>query len=1278
MGAAVLAVLQMVASPILKKLLADASTYLGVDMASELHDLETTIMPQLELMIDAADRNNHRAKLDKWIQELKQAFFSAEDLLDDYEYSRLERKAKSGKDPLPRHASTNSTFVKPLHSVSNRLSNLSSNNRKLIHQLNKLKAIMAKGKEFRDLLRLPAGKTAEGLVVQAAAVPQVTSIPPPKVIGRDKDRDNIIDLLTKPVGVEANSAMCSGLAIVGAGGMGKSTLAQYVYNDKRVQEHFDVKMWVCISRKLDVERHTREIIESVVEGECPRVGNLDPLQCKLRGLLQNKKFLLVLDDVWFEESGTEMEWEQLLRPLVSEQTGSKVLVTSRSNILPASLYCNKIVHLENMEDAEFLTLFKNHAFSGEEIRDNSLCEKLEGIAEKLANRLGRSPLAAKTVGLQLSRKKDIISWKDALKMDNLSDPRRALLWSYHKLDPRLQRCFLYCSLFPKGHHYDIRELVHLWTAEGFVDSCNENKRVEDIGRDCFSEMVLISFFQPVIERNTGTFYVMHDLIHDLAESLSKEHCFRLDDDKVSEIPCTVRHLSVRVGSMIQHKQIICKLHHLRTVICIDPIIDDVSDVFNQILRNWKLRVLYLSVYNSSKLPESIGELMHLRYLNIINTWIYELPRSLCTLYHLQFLKFNDKVGSLPDKLCNLSKLQCLERHNYLSDDPYEISLPQFPNIGKLTLLKKLGYFSAQKQKGYGLQQLRDMKELGGRLNVTNLENVTTSEALESNLHLKIHLESLRLVWSYMDDIDVEDSSHLGILEGLKPPPQLRGLTIEGYRSVEYPGWFLEESYFENLETFGLVNCTALEGLPTNAELFGNCCSLSLKNMPNLKTLPCLPAGLKKLSIAKCPLLLFVSSDEPEQHDQWEEIMNTDQLVSNLSLIVSGKLVSDTQDIVSSEFSSLEQLMALMDADMSRVENIRSVIEREEFVKEDSINAWICCHKERMRLIYGKGIGLPLVLPSELVRLDLSSCSITDGALAVCLNGLTSLRTLGLTEIMTLTTLPSQEVLQHLTELHYLCIASCWCLRSLGGLQAATSLSDVRFYSCPSLDFVRGADEMPLSVAKLTIFWCGVGPDFFSSGLLHLTELKIVGCGRLVSSLSIGHLASLAILVLEDLPDLCFIEGVSSLQLRSVFLLDVPKLNAKCISLFRVQKLLSVSSPVILNYMLSAKRFTVPEYLSLDRCKEPFVSFEESANLSSVRHLRLVSCEMRALPRNLKCLSSLVRLDISDCPNILSLPDLPSSLQHITVWGCESLKESCQAPNGESWPKIASIRWKELI
>jgi hypothetical protein len=581
MAEVALAGLRLAASPILKKLLGDVS-YLGVDMESELRELEISIMLQFELMTEAADKGNHRIKLDKWVQELKEAFYRAEDLLDMREYNLLKRHTKSGKGPSLPHASSTSTCS----SVSNCFSNLHSKNRKLLSQLKELKAVLAKGKKLRQLLCLPDGNSAEGPVVQTTLVPQTTSLPPLEVIRRDNDRDHIINLLTKPEAVEANSAKFSSLAIVGAGGMGKSTLLQHVYNDKTVQEYFDVRMWVCISRKLDVHRHTREIIESAAKVECPRFGNLDTLQCRLRDILQkSEKFLLVLDDVWFDDSSSQREWDQLLAPLDSQHKGSKVLVTSRRDTFPAALSIGMTLHLENMEDAQFLALFKHYAFTGADISKPPLLQRLEEMAEKIAKRLGQSPLVAKVVGSQLKGKNNISAWEDALtlKTDNLTEPRTALLWSYQKLDPRLQRCFVYCSLFPKGHKYNIDELVHLLIAEGLVDPDphNQKRRMVDVGKDYLNEMVSGSFLQPVSYRYKKPGYIMHDLLHNLAESLSTEDCFRLEDDKVTEIPCTVRHLSVRVESMKRHKHSICKLHHLRTVICIDPLTDDVGDIFSQ-------------------------------------------------------------------------------------------------------------------------------------------------------------------------------------------------------------------------------------------------------------------------------------------------------------------------------------------------------------------------------------------------------------------------------------------------------------------------------------------------------------------------------------------------------------------------------------------------------------------------------------------------------------------------------------------------------------------------
>uniref|UniRef100_A0A287EA61 Uncharacterized protein n=2 Tax=Hordeum vulgare TaxID=4513 RepID=A0A287EA61_HORVV len=1276
--------LKLAAPPALKKLLANASTYLGVDMARELHELETAIFPHFALMIEAANKGNHRPKLDKWLQELKQSLYMAEDLLDGHEYNLLKRQAK-GKGSLSASASDiSNTLMKPLRVASSRLSNLNSENRRLIDQLNKLKATLAKAKDFRELLSLPAGCNAECPTIPSAAVPEATSLAPLKVIGRDKDRDYIIDRLTKTTGTsESSTTLYSGLAIVGVGGMGKSTLAQLVYNDKRVKEYFDVTMWVSISRKLDVRRHTREIIESASQRECPLIDNLDILQHKLTDILQESgKFLLVLDDVWFEPE-SESEWDQLLAPLISQQMGSKVLVTSRRDRFPSTLYC-EVCPLENMEDAEFLALFKHHAFSGPEIRNPQLRKRLRNFAEKIAKRLGQSPLVAKVVGSQLKGKTDITAWKDALTIhiDKLSEPMRALLWSYEKLDPILQRCFLYCSLFPKGHKFVINELVHLWMAERLVDSCNKNKRVEDIGRDWFKEMISLSFFQLVDEKYTGTHYVMHDLLHDLAESLSKEDYFRLEDDRVTEITPTVRHLSVRVDSMKQHMQSICKLHHLRTIICIDPVMDDVRDLFSQIVQNFKkLRVLCLSSYSSCKLPESVGELKHLRYLNMVSTLISKLPRSLCTLYHLQLLLLNDKVERLPEKLSNLRKLRHLEQrgercHNriYMCKEAPR----QIPHIGRLTSLQQLETFVVQQKKGYELLQLRDMNEIRGSLSVTNLENVTgKDQALESKLHQKSHLSSLQLVWSYNNNTNAEDSLHLEVLEGLMPPPQLENLTINGFTSSTYPGWLLDGSYFENLESLVFENCSAVQNLPSSTELFGNCSLLQLKNMPNLKAIPSLPLGLEVLRIINCPLLLYISSDELEHHDQSEKIIRTDHLASQLSLLWELDPRSNVRSVLFLEHSFMKQLSIFMHADMSHVQNLESALERETdevLIKEDIIKAWIHCHEHKMRLMYGRSIGLPLVPPSGLHKLSLSGCSITDGALAVCLDGLSSLERLTLTGIMTLTTLPSEEILRRLTKLHFLHIGYCWCLGSLGGLRAVSSVSAVELFCCPSLELAHGAQCLPLSLNSLTIDNCVLAADFLCTDWAQMKHIHIAHC-RTTPCLSVGSLPSLKSLSLCCLPDLCTLKGLPSLlQLSNAGLIDVPKLTPECVSQFRVQTSLSVSSPVILNNILSVEGLTVPARLSLVQCKEPFISFEESANFISVMRLDFHSCQTISLPTNLNRFSNLKTLDIFNCPNISSLPDLPSSLQEIRVGGCsEQLKESCRAPDGESWPKIAHIR-----
>ncbi|KAG8480691.1 hypothetical protein CXB51_025287 [Gossypium anomalum] len=114
------------------------------------------------------------------------------------------------------------------------------------------------------------------------------------VYGRDKDKQTILDLLRKSDD-ERNFV----IPIVGMGGIGKTTLAQLVYNDASIQPHFDLKAWACISDDFYVLRITKEILQSVTSKPC-NDNDLNKVQEKLQKELSGKKFLIILDDVWNE------------------------------------------------------------------------------------------------------------------------------------------------------------------------------------------------------------------------------------------------------------------------------------------------------------------------------------------------------------------------------------------------------------------------------------------------------------------------------------------------------------------------------------------------------------------------------------------------------------------------------------------------------------------------------------------------------------------------------------------------------------------------------------------------------------------------------------------------------------------------------------------------------------------------------------------------------------------------------------------------------------------
>ncbi|KAJ9159261.1 hypothetical protein P3X46_024778 [Hevea brasiliensis] len=114
-------------------------------------------------------------------------------------------------------------------------------------------------------------------------------------------------------------------AIVGIGGLGKTALAQLVYNDEKVKNYFEKKMWVCVSEEFEVKLLVKKILGSATNSEVLNL-ELEEVHIRLKGNLEGKRYLLVLDDVWNDD---QKKWDDLKAYLLVGAPGSKILVTTR-------------------------------------------------------------------------------------------------------------------------------------------------------------------------------------------------------------------------------------------------------------------------------------------------------------------------------------------------------------------------------------------------------------------------------------------------------------------------------------------------------------------------------------------------------------------------------------------------------------------------------------------------------------------------------------------------------------------------------------------------------------------------------------------------------------------------------------------------------------------------------------------------------------------------------------------------------------------------------------
>ncbi|XP_042402977.1 putative disease resistance RPP13-like protein 1 isoform X2 [Zingiber officinale] len=737
----------------------------------------TETMRRIQAKLDDSEEENHaKSHSEKlWLSELKDVAYDAEDVVEEYEYETLRSKQL--------HENSSGTH-------EDELANKAAEIRKRFDEITKewklLKLPTNAGKRKRSPMLLDMNRETGSLVVES------------DVLGRAEEKDMLVKWLLSEDDTTGNGV--SVIAVIGMGGLGKTTLAQLVYNDQRVKSYFDLIGWVCVSENFHVVSLTEKILQSFAKVKVHEV--LDELQHALREILQGKKFLLILDDVWNEE------------------------FTLNLNCLPFDVCW---------------PLFKRVTLGG---ADKSLQPHLEHLGRKIVDKCKGLPLAVKVLGGALRNKEDIDSWKDILENEMWESEEinkgilPALKISYDCMPIQLKRCFQYLPLFPKDTSLDSEEIVRLWMSQGLLP-LDGDKRAEDIGRNYIKRLAERSLIHlervdtlfmteqsPLFMRKQS--FSLHDLVHDLAQYIAQDEYLCVMDNKFDTKKLQkFRHLSFNVEYHKSNIEALRELKLLRTLFIreLDSWKYRKYKVLDDLFQELKyIRTLVLDNYGIEELPYSLGNLKLLRYLSIKDDVVESIPESICSLYNLQTLDLTDtQISELPRQIGNLINL----RHLLLPCDYFGFKAIFFPSgIGNMINLQTLRRFNASCEKDHcDMGELNSLMKLSGHISISELAFVNIFSNSKPPLKTKKYIDSLELCWrkyalynnAFFDYYRKDEKKAEWQLEYLEPHVNLENLEINSYPGIKFVGW-VSASSFTKLTRLHVEYCKNSNKLPPLGQL----------------------------------------------------------------------------------------------------------------------------------------------------------------------------------------------------------------------------------------------------------------------------------------------------------------------------------------------------------------------------------------------------------------------------------------------------------------------------
>ncbi|XP_074313039.1 putative disease resistance protein RGA1 isoform X4 [Silene latifolia] len=1067
------------------------------DWKSDLRKLNKSVSFIKNMLLDADTKPELSHGEQAWIEELKEVLYEADDLFDEVitmaKVKELNAGAKFSKKVLDN--------VSHFFSSKNRIlvSYNTSHEVKTIQQ--KLDAIA------KDHARYDFKVDPRPTLKRKEDTSSFLNVLDEHIIGRDNDTKTIVDMLLDP-NVEENVGF---VVVVGVGGLGKTALARLVYNHDRIKSKFDKNLWACISdqdgKRLDVQAILGKIIESCTNKTPDTVSTMQSMYNKLQEELGNKMYLLILDDVWTEDPN---EWNNLRKYLTIGGRGSKVVITTRSErtaevILRNDTHSNKFM-LSGLSDDDSLRLFKLTAFESESDQLNDL--ELAKIGKIIVRKCSNVPLAIKVLGTLLYGQTH--RWESFAKnrlpeIESTKNPIMSILkLSYYNLEPSMKNCFRYCALFPKGYRMNKQKLISLWMAQGYIGDSEEY----------FLILLKRCFFQDVEKDGYGDVVSckIHDLMHDLAQEVAGDDIL-VANSPPNNISKKNRHLFLAGGEWIKSS---FPERNIRTCYMNTRVH---SDVVKTLIANWRcLRSLRLCVPDAENLSQSIGELLHLRYLDLSeNVKLKTLPNSIVKLYNLQSLIMHGcyRLKEWPKYFNKLVNLRLLD----IRWCPELISIPlgieQLINLRDLTNFNVGSLSSTGKQFGGQLKDLKFLVNLRGEIDITiggnigdEKENVCEDGYLE-------HIKNLKVVRIYLP-YKVRETNYEDLIAKLQPNRNLMRLLLSGYNGTAIPRWGRAHDdwaiILPNLVKIELKYCERLHGLPllSNLKHLKILSFFHLNNMEYIdnnpishgsKDLPFFPS-LEYLSILSMERLKgwwggVGEADSSSGRVYWQppfprlstliidscpkltslppcpsiELLKVNrsnksllilpgEIPGNLDLKLRVKEIDSVGYLTTLPACRLTDIMIKDDQELQRLSEIEEVFKGSSSLRSLSIYGCI-------RLTSISGVLEHLTALESLSLIDIPAEVDDDDMPWRSLRQ--NLRFLELKSLDNLLILP--RGMQHLSALHILSITCCYSLKGLPEwISCLSSLHSLVIDSCPGINSL-GTIQSITSLQRLDILFC---------------------------------------------------------------------------------------------------------------------------------------------------------------------------------------------------------------